>query len=195
MHLQKNLIDDAVCSGDINTCQLLHKEIDQYFYSDYVISEDDNIICPSIDDNVALKKLKNPIQNVGKKWEVSLPLRDKNVKLPNNFLYAKKRLKVLCRMLDKKPELKQFYCNKMKELTSKNLEKVENPDFSMIPGLLWYISHFVTKQKKTRVVYDGPAEYKSLSLNMILYDGPDMLSKLWEVLLRFREGKIAFTLD
>ena len=194
--LQSKFIDDSLCSGDINTCELLHKEINQHFYSDYLFSADDNLICPSLDDDVAIKKLKSSIVNVGNKWEVALPIKDEKLKLPNNYSYAEKRLKILCRMLDKKPELKSFYVNKMKDLISTNLERVENPRvlFDNL-GLVWYISHFATKQKKPRIVYDGPAQYMGYSLNMILYDGPDMLSKLWEVLLRFREGKIAFTLD
>ena len=188
---------DVVCSGNADTCNLLHEQITDYFYSEYYDDDEDDI-CPSIDDIHANKIIEESTVDRGDKWEMSLPFKDESFKLPNNCSYALKRLNSLVRQLKRDPKLCEFYCNKMKELMDKHLQRVGPLTEEMMldsSGLLWYVSHFATKQVKPRVVYDGPAEFRGCSLNSCLYDGPDIVQKLWEVLIRFREGKVAFTFD
>ena len=199
MHLMNShcegFVEDAVCSGDADTCKLLHKQINHHFYSEYG-EDDEEDICPSVDDVSALSILEETLTEVDGKWQMSLPLKNGgDTVLPNNSSYALRRLKSLVRQLNRHPELKEFYCSKMKDLSETHLEKVGRLDLHAEDGLIWYICHFVTKQVKPRIVYDGPAEFRGCSLNMCLFDGPDIVQKLWDVLIRFREGPIAFTFD
>ena len=60
---------------------------------------------------------------------------------------------------------------------------------------IFCIPHFVTKQAKKRLVYDGCAQFQNVSLNSVLYKGCDNLQRLCDVILRFRRFKIAFSCD
>ena len=63
----------------------------------------------------------------------------------------------------------------------------------------WYLPHrFVINPKKPnrlRRVYDASAKFRGQSLNDKMYTGPDYLSSLFGVLLRFCEGRIALAAD
>ncbi|XP_062527207.1 uncharacterized protein LOC134199716 [Bombyx mori] len=48
---------------------------------------------------------------------------------------------------------------------------------------------------KLRVVHDAAATNEGVSLNSLLLPGPDLLQPLLDILLRFREGRIALTAD
>ena len=50
---------------------------------------------------------------------------------------------------------------------------------------MFYVPHFVTRQKKKRLVYDASAKYEDCSLNSALYQGEDNLLRLVDVILRF----------
>ena len=52
-----------------------------------------------------------------------------------------------------------------------------------------------TKPGKVRTVFDAAAECEGTSLNKNLLTGPDVANNLVGVLLRFRQGKIAFAAD
>ena len=54
---------------------------------------------------------------------------------------------------------------------------------------------FHKKKNKIRVVFDANAEYKGVSLNQNLLQGPDLTNELLGVLLRFRKERIAVSCD
>ena len=63
----------------------------------------------------------------------------------------------------------------------------------------WYLPHHPvtspTKPGKVRIVFDAAAECEGTWLNKNLLTGPDVANSLVGVLLRFRQGKIAFAAD
>ena len=59
----------------------------------------------------------------------------------------------------------------------------------------WYLPFFVTKQDKARVVFDGAATSRGLSLNDAVFSGAKLLNGLVDVLTRFRIGKYACMAD
>ena len=67
------------------------------------------------------------------------------------------------------------------------------------PGKQWYLPHFpvinLKKNSKLRVVFDSSAEKQGVSLNKVLWTGPDQLNSLTGVLLRFRHSPIAVMRD
>ncbi len=64
----------------------------------------------------------------------------------------------------------------------------------------WYIPHFpvVRPDKdttKTRIVFDASAEFKGMSLNSAIHQGPKLQRDLFDVLLRFRRHPVAIVCD
>ena len=62
----------------------------------------------------------------------------------------------------------------------------------------WYIPHYGVynpKKPKTRVVFDYSSKYNDRSLNSELISGQDLTNLLLDVLIRFRQDKVAFMRD
>ena len=62
---------------------------------------------------------------------------------------------------------------------------------------MYYISHrpVVRNDKETtkiRTVFDASCSVDGPSLNQGLYSGPNLLAKIFDILLRFRLNRIAF---
>ncbi|XP_065079196.1 uncharacterized protein LOC135702127 [Ochlerotatus camptorhynchus] len=85
-------------------------------------------------------------------------------------------------------EQKQYVC----KVSSEELEKTN-------PERVWFLPLGVVtnpkKPNKIRMVCDAAAKVGGVSFNDMLLKGPDLLVSLVEVLLRFREGKIAVCSD
>jgi len=133
-------------------------------------------------------------------YEMPLPLKDRNLRLPNNREMALRRLKNLKRRLASDKKYSNDYVNFMNTV-------IENGYAEEVPALneeegnqqVWYISHHGVyhpkKPNKTRVVFDCSAEFQGDSLNKHLLQGPDMTNNLTGVLWRFRKENIAFMCD
>lgn len=191
---------DNTCSGNPDTCKLLHEEIERVMYGDFEQDPEEEEEAPSKEDVAAMKMMESGLEHQDGHWTVPLPLRDKAVDLPDNRTYAVKRLMSLKNVLLKKPELLEFYTSKMKDLKTNYLEEVgtDETDGAAVDrrlDVIWYLVHFCTQQSKPRVVYDGPAQYKGFSLNGCLFQGGDNMKQLTDVLIRFREDSIAFVCD
>ena len=59
----------------------------------------------------------------------------------------------------------------------------------------WYLPFFVTKQEKSRVVFDGAVKFDGIALNDVVLPGINLLNRLVEVLIRFRVGRYACMAD
>ena len=64
-----------------------------------------------------------------------------------------------------------------------------------VDGPTSYLPFFVTKQEKSRVVYDGAATFKGVCLNHAVLPGANLLNRLTDVLTRFRLGRFACMAD
>ena len=77
--------------------------------------------------------------------------------------------------------------------------KMTNEETINTSGKTWYLLHHPVfhpqKPGKVRVVFDAAGKYKGKSFNKELFTGPDLLSSLVGVLLRFRNHKIALVGD
>ena len=73
------------------------------------------------------------------------------------------------------------------------------PDGATREDRVWYLPHHGVrhpqKPEKLRVVFDCAAKFHDASLNDRLLQGPDLTNDLLDVLMRFREGAVAFTAD
>ncbi len=146
----------------------------------------------------ALDLMKSTIKMVDGKYEVGLLWKSTDTALPDNYGSALHRLYKLEGRFKTNPELVTRYQAEIEGHISRgHCVKVSNDDG--IPGRLWKIPHHSVinpmKPEKMRVVFDASARFKGASLNEALMTGPDLLTSLFGVLMRFRRHKFAVSAD
>ena len=155
----------------------------------------------SVEDRKFLMKVQNGIhQRDDGHFEIPLPFKQDDIKLPNNKPLAEKRLARLKDKLKRDEQYKADYIAFMENIIDKGYaEKVPTEDSSQTDGRKWYIPHHgiyhPKKPGKIRVVFDCSAEYQKEVLNRHLLQGPDLTNNLTGVLCRFRQEPVAFTCD
>ena len=88
----------------------------------------------------------------------------------------------------------------IEEQSSKGIISEVDPKAEIKIGRLHYLLHHLVIRKdkqttKVRIVYDAPAKSTGLSRNKYLYAGPQLISDIYEVLMRFRYHRIALSAD
>ena len=131
-------------------------------------------------------------------YEIALPLRNRNLRLPVNKSLAEQRACYLKRKFLKNPtffeQYKQFVEEMIDQGYAENVEGEEGEE-----GKTWYIPHHGVyhnnKPGKLRVVFDCSAKYEGTCLNDHPLPGPDITNSLIGVLQRFRRELIGFQGD
>ncbi|ETN78751.1 hypothetical protein NECAME_10165 [Necator americanus] len=120
----------------------------------------------------------------------------------NNKSIAYRRLQANLSKLRKNPNLLQQYDDTIKsQLELGVIEEVAENLIVEEGEVVHYLTHqaVVTLHKETtklRVVSDVSAHLSnSPSLNDLLYQGPVILPKMWDILFRFRFGDVAIISD
>ena len=131
-------------------------------------------------------------------YEMPLPFKNGDPRLPCNRSSAVVRLGSLKRQLLKDQRKRDLYSASMEKLLEQgHAERV--PEDEICSETRWYIPHHGVfnekKPDKIRVVFDCSAQHKGTCLNDHLLQGPDLINPLIGVLLRFRKGKIAISCD
>ena len=164
---------------------------------------EDNETSLSCEDRKFLDMMEIGIhKNQSDHWEMPLPFRQTEVKMPNNRTQAVNRLNGLLRMLKKRPQMGKDYLEFMEKILSKgHASPVPQEDATSKNqiGKVWYLPHFGVyhpkKPTQIRVVFDSSAEFEGVSLNKELLSGPDMMNSLLGVLIRFRTENTAVMCD
>ena len=130
--------------------------------------------------------------------EIPLPFKD-SITVPNNKLAVFGRTSNTLNRL-KRDEDKLQACLKVmqKYLSHDHIEEIPRKEINVATGSSCYINVFpVTHKKKgkLRIVFDSSAAFDGVSLNDVLLQGPDEANKIIGVLMRFRQGKVAFSCD
>ena len=131
-------------------------------------------------------------------YEMPLPFKHQNIRLPNNYAQAEKRLNGLKRRLKADDAYYADYCSFMSDTISKGYARKVDDEFKDQDDRTWYLPHhgiYHPQKSKVRVVFDCPATFEGHSLNDKLLQGPDLTSNLVGVLTRFRQEKYAFMAD
>jgi len=132
-------------------------------------------------------------------YVMPLPLRSRQVSLPNNPKLAVKRVMQLKHRFKKNSQFYQDYVNCMSEVISKWAEDVPEKDIERDDGTVNYVPHTGVYHPKIpgkiRVVFDCSAEYEGVSLNNYLLRGPNLMNGLFGVFCRFRKEDIALMTD
>ena len=113
---------------------------------------------------------------------------------------AKRRLKSLEKKFENNPERRERYAKSIQDDVEKGyVRKLSEEEVQNDSKVTWYLPYrFVINPKKpdcVRRVYDASAKFMSQSLNDKIYTGPDLLSSLFGVFLRFCAGRIAMASD
>ncbi|XP_043199287.1 uncharacterized protein LOC122368999 [Amphibalanus amphitrite] len=172
--------------------QLYNKEHEENLHS--------NKMGPSVEDKKWEKFVHASTRLIKDHYEVGLPVVDEGLILPNNRNMAASRLLSLRNKLRRSDKLASDYKLYMKNMLQNGFaEPVPNADLSRNDGKVWYLPHHAVqhpqKPDKVRIVFDGAATFKGISLNDNLLQGPDQTNALLDVLTRFRMENIAFTAD
>lgn len=184
-----------LCNGDADTCELLHAEIKRWMNYDFETAPDDEDTAPSANDIICTKMYDQSIRKKNGRYFLSLPIKSDVKKMPYTKGLAKHRLMQQRRSLKRDELTQKFYCDAIQKLIDTDkIERVDTDDDEK-NARVFYIPHFVTKQAKRRLVYDGSAKSDDICLNALLHQGKDDLQRLSDVLIRFRRFPVAFSCD
>lgn len=152
------------------------------------------------DNARALKLLDENVRCVEMRYEAPLLWSTDHPDLPDNYVIALSRFHNLDKSLKKNATKAAAYEHTIEDYISQNhARKLDENEFEGPVGRTWYLPHHAvfnpSKPKKCRVVFDGAASFRGVSLNNRLLTGPDLLTSLIGVLLRLRERKIAISGD
>ena len=156
----------------------------------------DNDVGLSIEDRRFIEIMENSIhKNAQGNWEMPLPFRSRNASMPNIRGYAIKGLNCLLQTLKRKPQMEKDYVDFMAKVPDKGHAVPVLPEEIMsrkdsgqklVPPV-----YYPKKPDQIRVVFHYSAEYPGVSLNRQPLTGPDFMSSLVGVLMRFRREDIA----
>ena len=155
----------------------------------------DKVIQPSRNEDIAREIVESNIKIVNDRYEIPVPLKPEVVvRLPNNYHSALNRTLLIHKRALKNVKLREILLNTFQELLDENW-LVPVYDSISEQDKCWYLPFFVSRQDKPRVVFDGAATFKGVSLNDGVLPGVNLLNGLVEVLTRFRLGKYACMAD
>ena len=149
----------------------------------------------SVDDKRALKRMQNTVCIKGGKFCVGIPWKiNPEEALQNNRAMAEARLRMLKRKFDSNPKLKEDYTKTVEAyISDKQAMLVEDEDADTTHQ--WFLPHHAvfkrSNPEKCRVVFDCAAQFKGVSLNDVILQGPNFLNNLAGVLIRFRREPVA----
>ena len=139
----------------------------------------------------------------GTRYSVGLPWKENHDPLPSNYDLSFKRMKGQIKRLSKDPVLLAEYDTIIKTQEDKGIiERVSSNNTISPESKIHYVPHQAVVRKdaattKVRIVYDASAKaHKSaVALNDCLEAGPSLNPLLFDILLRFREQRVAIVAD
>ena len=143
-----------------------------------------------------ISKFEEDIFHDGTRYVTNLPFKSDHEELPDNFQVAKQRLTSQKNQLTRKRILKD-YDDILQDYESNGIiERVPKNKICKETGQFHYLPHRAVVREdrettKIRPCFDASYKVNGPSLNESLYSRPNLLSKIFDVLLRFRLNKIA----
>ena len=133
-------------------------------------------------------------------YQIYLPFKDREASVPNKKSQILQRANWLKKKLERDQRLSEDYKTFMADIVAKGYaRKVPLEQMNLEDGKVGYIPHHGVYQRhkpgKIRLVFDCSAKVNGVSLNSMLYKGPDLTNSLTGVLTRFRQDRIAVTAD
>ena len=154
-----------------------------------------------VSDECVIHRFEKSIYHNGERYVTNLPFRPDHDTLPDNYEVSENRLFSLMRRFTKDDKLYKDYNEIFYDYEKQNIiEKVPFDEIAKKFGTVYYIPHHpVVRQNrettKIRPVFDASWSINKPSLNDCLYPGPNLLSKIFTVLLKFRMNFIGILAD
>ncbi|XP_062698793.1 uncharacterized protein LOC109420058 [Aedes albopictus] len=189
-----------ICSCSEESDADLHKSVKEYFTLENLGVKRPEKQIMSKDDERAVQLLESQTRCNGTRYETGLLWKYSEIKLPQSRQMATKRLLCLERKLEKDPALFKALNDKLKEYEGKGyVRKMLPSEIDDAHPRSWYLPIFPVKNPnkpdKLRIVWDAAAKVNGVSLNSVLFKGPDLVSSIVAILWKFREFKIAVAAD
>ena len=175
---------DTFNSFDNNIKQFLNSDLNEH---------------ADVKDNLFFEEFESNLKFKGNRYEVKLPFTCSKEIIPDNYLLTKTRTEQLMKKLKNNDLLLRSYDNIIKDYLHEGI--VEEANDIPEKGRVHYLPHRAVVRKertttKVRVVYDASSKLKNEPcLNDMLESGPCLLPLLFDILLRFRIGKIGLVSD
>jgi hypothetical protein len=153
----------------------------------------------SVDDKRALRIMQDTVTFDEGKFKLGIPWKvDPEEALQNNRAMAESRLRMLKRKFESNTKLAEDYTKTVETyISDKHAMLVDDCDLN--EAHQWFLPHHAvndrTDPQKCRVVFDCAAQYKGISLNDAILQGPNFLNNLAGVLIRFRKDPVAVVGD
>ncbi|XP_058826961.1 uncharacterized protein LOC131686947 [Topomyia yanbarensis] len=180
--------------------QELHNTVRDYFALEDVAAKAVTVLV-SEEEKRAHRILEQTTTRIGKRFETGLLWKYDHIEFPDSYNMAISRLECLEKKLSREPKLKEIVQEQLTAYQTKGYthlaskEELLNADLKRV----WYLPlGLVTnprKPDKVRIIWDAAAKVSGISLNTALLKGPDQLTSLPAVLLRFRQFKVGVTAD
>lgn len=186
------------CENEFTLKEIPFQREDGLGYSSFERTPDDDKPGLSFEDRQFLRIMdKNFKKSAEGNWVAPLPFRRERPRLPNNRSQAERRARNLDHSLKKNPVKKEHFVEFMKKVLDSGSAEVAPP---LAKGEeFWYLPVFGVyhpkKPEQIRGVFDSSATCDGISLNSVLFSGPDLINSLLGVLLRFRKEPVAITAD
>ena len=171
--------------------EILRRDLDRFWQVENVIGSNECVV----------HQFENDIKYNGERYVTNLPFRPDHDLLPKNLeVCTKARLKNLKHRLERN-DLLTDYDGIFKDYEANNIiERVPQEEIEVEAGLVHYLPRrpVVREEKETtkiRAVFDASCSNNGQSLNDCLYPGPNLLSKIFVILLRFRLNPVAILAD
>ncbi|XP_053686572.1 uncharacterized protein LOC128736119 [Sabethes cyaneus] len=196
-----NAIQSLNChSCDCTSDEDMHHTVKDYFALEDVATHT-TISLLSEEEKRAQRILEETTVRVGSRFETGLLWKYDQIKFPDSYYMALRRLQCLEKRMERNPKLrenihlqlvdyeKKGYAHRASEveLASGNADRI------------WYLPLGAVinprKPEKVRLIWDAAAKVGNISLNTLLLKGPDQLTVLPAVLARFRQFKVAVSAD
>ncbi|XP_065065262.1 uncharacterized protein LOC135691349 isoform X2 [Rhopilema esculentum] len=169
----------------------LHNKIDKLWNLDSIGIKEENNVYEMVLDNLTFD---------GKRYSVGLPWKTGHKILPTNFDNAYGRLNSLVNKLKKNPSHFKKYDDIIREQVEQGI--VEQVTDLELAAETHYLPHMAVIREeaettKVRIVFDASSKDKKqgTSLNDCLHVGPSLTPLIFDILLRFRENKVALVGD
>ncbi len=147
-------------------------------------------------DREILEETERSTIQVDGRYQVKLPWKKTTSEIPQTYDMALRRLESIERKLKKSPVLQERYHKAIEAYINEGYVSKLN---ERPTDTGWYLPHHPVisdyKNTKLRVVFDSAAKVDGVSLNYLLEKGPNLLSDLTGILLRFRKFAVGVAGD
>ncbi|XP_055590713.1 uncharacterized protein LOC129742798 [Uranotaenia lowii] len=174
----------------------LHQAMHEYFSIDGLGITKSTALVESNDDRRAREILERFRRRDDGRFEGRLLWKYDKFRLPNSKPHAMRRYECLEARMRKDNSLAIVLHAKMQDYISKGyIRKLDDDEIEKNSQRAWYLPIFPVvnpnKPNKIRIVWDAAAKSHGIALNSLLLKGPDQNTPLIDVLIRFREFRIA----